>query len=501
MPFARPIPFTHGAAYRRVALFPVQMGGVAAVAARATASPRGAGGLLPLPSAGANAPRTASQNAPLWALVALGASVLILWSSALGIGPTAEIPALAPAGAFVEDGTAAVRSALRRLSVAAPGVPSVVLARLRLGQPALVVEVDGTTIRARDAAQVEAALAAAGLTLSPDDRVIAIPNAGRQLVQRAVPFSVLDGGVPFSSWAAVDTVSDALASVGITLHDADVVAPPHESPLLPGMQITVVRARPIQIVGADLAFEARTRAATVGELLSERGVLLGPLDRVEPAADAPLPEHGTVRIVRGHEEELRELKPIPFQTRYQYSADLDPGARRRIRGGVAGLVERVVRVFYEDGAEVRRDPVQESVLRPAVDEVILVARAVLAQVPLLPVPALPAPALPGAPDVPVRRVMNMVATAYDPGPISTGKSPGHPAYGITATGMRASYGVVAVDPRVIPFYTRLYIPGYGYAIAGDTGGDIKGNRIDVFFPTYSQAIQWGRRSVPVYILE
>ena len=493
MPAARPSPLAYGAAYRRVALFPVQMGGVAAVAA---ASLR-AGDLLPLPAA--SAARTAALNAPLWALVSLSAAILLWWSSALGIGM--EIPALAPANAFVQDGTAAVRSALRRLSAAAPAAPSVILARLRLGQPALVVEVDGKTVRARDAAQIETALAAAGLSLAPGDRVVALPNTGRQLVQRAVPFAVVDGGVPFSFRTAGDTVSDALAAAGVPLHDADVVAPPHESPLMPGMQITVLRARPVQIVGTDLALEARTRAATVSELLFERGVSLGPLDRVEPPAEAPLPAHGTVRLVRGREEEERELKLIPFQTRLQYSSELEPGARQRIRGGVSGLVERLVRVLYEDEAVVRRDPVQERILRPAIDEVILAARNVLPPIPLATVPALPAAAIPGAPEVPVRRVVNMVATAYDPGPLSTGKSPGHPAYGITATGMRATYGVVAVDPRVIPFFTRLYVPGYGYAIAGDTGGDIKENRIDLFFPTYGEAIQWGRRSVPVYILE
>ena len=505
MPSARPLGAAWNApsgyasaAYRRVALFPV--GGATALAASRGSTSFGAGSLLPLPSSRASsASRSTAQNAPLWALVSLGAAFLLLWSSTLGIGH--DVPLVAPVGAFVEDGTAAVRTALRRIAVAVPAAPSVVLARLRLGQPALVVEVDGKSVRARDAAQIEAALAAAGLQLESGDRIIAVPNTGRQLVQRAIPFSVLDGGVPFSHRVAADTVADALASAGIALHDADVVAPPHESPLVPGMHITVVRAQPVRIVAPDLLLEARSRAGTVGELLFERGVALGPLDRVDPSLESALPVQGAVRIVRGREEEQREVKSLPFQTRIQYSDDLPPGVRQRIRGGVAGLVERLVRVLYEDSAEVRRDPIQERVVRVPVDEVILAARIAAPAAPLLPIPALPAPAFPGGPDMPVRRVVNMVATAYDAGPISTGKSPGHPAYGITATGMRATYGVVAVDPRVIPFFTRLYVPGYGYAIAADTGGDIKGNRIDLFYPSYSEALQWGRQTVPVYILD
>jgi 3D (Asp-Asp-Asp) domain-containing protein len=97
--------------------------------------------------------------------------------------------------------------------------------------------------------------------------------------------------------------------------------------------------------------------------------------------------------------------------------------------------------------------------------------------------------------------MTMVATAYDPGPVSTGKRPGDQGYGVTASGRRAGYGVVAVDPRVIPLGTRLFIPGYGYAVAGDTGSAIKGNRIDLGFATYAEAVRFGRQTVTVYILE
>jgi 3D (Asp-Asp-Asp) domain-containing protein len=71
----------------------------------------------------------------------------------------------------------------------------------------------------------------------------------------------------------------------------------------------------------------------------------------------------------------------------------------------------------------------------------------------------------------------------------------------TALGWQAGYGIVAVDPRVIPLRTRLYIPGYGYAVAGDTGGAIRGSRIDLGFNTYRDARQFGRRNVTVYLLQ
>jgi len=94
------------------------------------------------------------------------------------------------------------------------------------------------------------------------------------------------------------------------------------------------------------------------------------------------------------------------------------------------------------------------------------------------------------------RVKVMEATAYDP---SAGL--GKRATGRTATGMRAQYGVVAVDPRVIPLGTHVFVEGYGFAIAADTGGVIKGNRIDLCLPTDRECRIFGRRKVKVHILQ
>lgn len=93
-------------------------------------------------------------------------------------------------------------------------------------------------------------------------------------------------------------------------------------------------------------------------------------------------------------------------------------------------------------------------------------------------------------------------TAYTAGAESTGKSPGDPGYGITASGARVSDGVtIAVDPRVIPMGSRVYIEGIGYRIAQDTGGAIKGNRIDVYIESLNEARLFGvKRNVKVMLV-
>lgn len=95
----------------------------------------------------------------------------------------------------------------------------------------------------------------------------------------------------------------------------------------------------------------------------------------------------------------------------------------------------------------------------------------------------------------------MEATAYTNGPESTGKAPGHPLYGITATGLHTDIGAVAVDPAVIPLGSAVWVEGYGYAVAVDVGGAIRGMRIDVFMHDVGQALEFGRRQVKVRVFE
>ena len=147
--------------------------------------------------------------------------------------------------------------------------------------------------------------------------------------------------------------------------------------------------------------------------------------------------------------------------------------------GKDGLLRRVVEVWKKDGKETRRTVVRQQVVVRPKDTVVMRA----------------------ARDLPSRggdwrHPLHMRATAYDPGPRSCGRY----ADGRTANGMRATKGVVAVDTRVIPMGTRLYIPGYGFAIAADRGSAIKGLRIDLCFDTYAEAKRFGSRRVDVYIL-
>jgi 3D (Asp-Asp-Asp) domain-containing protein len=106
-------------------------------------------------------------------------------------------------------------------------------------------------------------------------------------------------------------------------------------------------------------------------------------------------------------------------------------------------------------------------------------------------------------DYKIKQVMTADLTAYTAGPESTGKYPGHPAYGITASGKKVKeHHTIATDPSVIPLGTKVYIEGIGIRTAEDTGGAIVGNRIDVYMDDLAAAIKFGvKRGIKVYILE
>ena len=167
--------------------------------------------------------------------------------------------------------------------------------------------------------------------------------------------------------------------------------------------------------------------------------------------------------------------------------------------GTTGLTRKTFEVRYENGAQVSKVLIHEEIITKPVDTIKYVGTKTR-KIKTIAGTLTEKPANLG-------RYIDMTATAYDLSYESCGKRPGDRGYGITASGMQARVGVVAVDRRVIPLGTRLYIEAvdgswvYGEAIAGDTGGAIKGNRIDLFFNTKAECMQFGKKAARVYILD
>ena len=228
--------------------------------------------------------------------------------------------------------------------------------------------------------------------------------------------------------------------------------------------------------------QIRTAQSTVGAILKESRIEVGPQDLVTPATDERPYNGMKITVVRVREaiEELR--KPIAFNSVKTFSTSLRPGLVVETKPGVKG--EKLIRYLtrYEDNKLVKKKLISRQIVKKPVNSVVSIgsrgrytSRGMFS----------------------TRKVMRMVATGYDPSPRSCGKS----SRGICASGLIAGNGVVAVDPRVIRLGSKLYIEGYGYAIAGDTGKSIRGKRIDLGFNSWKEAKSFGRKSVIVHLLQ
>jgi len=250
-----------------------------------------------------------------------------------------------------------------------------------------------------------------------------------------------------------------------------------------GRTISVTKAIPVTIVDGEKKHFIRIPCLKEEEALKTAGITMGPEDYVETIRTSGPEGPGLImqvnRITRGLVVERRELN---FTTEFKPVYYLAAGRRRTVQAGHPGIKEVVWQVTYRNQQEVAREKLDAAVFKLPQNRVVVygsIADSVSS----------PSMAYRGQPPAEFRRELILEATGYT--------HTGNPTF----TGIYPRRGIVAVDPRVIPLGTLMWVEGYGYARAADTGGLIKGNIIDVFFDTEEEALEWGRRKVRVLLVE
>jgi 3D (Asp-Asp-Asp) domain-containing protein/uncharacterized protein YabE (DUF348 family) len=284
------------------------------------------------------------------------------------------------------------------------------------------------------------------------------------------------------------TVKELLSEQNIERASDDALDVDPSSPLADGETISYRAAVPVTLVLDGKTQTVQTSADTVGEVLAQQKVVFDFHDRVMPAAPTSVSADDTIRVNHISSWVERVTKPVAPPTEHLISFKLAVGRVKVMKNGTPGEREisyRVTRQSQRDqaprhviiGSRIVRKP-QPRVIAAGIGDYSSLAafaqRGIDGTIKL------------------AKDAISMVATAY------TANCDG--CSGTTASGQHAGHGIVAVDPRVIPLGSHLYIPGYGQAIAGDTGGAIHGNRVDLGFNSDSDAMQFGRRSVTVYVL-
>src|SRR5258706_1498265 len=251
-------------------------------------------------------------------------------------------------------------------------------------------------------------------------------------------------------------VGQALSEAGYEIYSSDLIDPPVNTPITGPMTITYTPAREMSIFVGDNVLRVRSSAGTVGEVLAEAGIPLIGLDTSSPLENEAPPPDGQIRVVRVNETVSIALEPILFTTQVIDSPDVPLGQQETIQPGLNGLAMVRTRILYEDGKEVSRKAESKTVVREPQTRVV----AGGSQIVLAPVPA---NGVPGD----YWLAYPMYATVYSPCQSGTGGCSSS-----TASGAPAGKGVVAVDYSIYSYLAgmRVYIPGYGVATIGNTGG-------------------------------
>ena len=277
------------------------------------------------------------------------------------------------------------------------------------------------------------------------------------------------------------TVGDFLKKEGIVLKNKDLVSPSIDEEINKDMKITISSPKSYHIKDGNRTIIAEASGYTVADVLENLNIKLNKLDRVSLPLDEIAKEGMEIKIDRVVVENIENKIEIPFETESRENKDMFEGDKNVITKGEVGQKTESLKNTYVNGVLETTEVIKSEITKDPVKEVVEVGTKKAA-------------AAPNGKNA--KRVIVMQATAYDP---SAGSK--------TAMGTRARVGAVAVDPRVIPLGSKLYIESmdgfasYGYATAEDTGGAIKGNRIDLFYNSNAEANRFGRRNVKVYVLD
>lgn len=280
-------------------------------------------------------------------------------------------------------------------------------------------------------------------------------------------------------------VAGALEAANVTLGPGDETVPGQNARLRDGSTLTVVRAVDIEVKADGKTAVVHTTPKPPRVVAAAAGIEVGQSDRVLPEGDDPVKPGTVVRVVRVVTKTITRKVAIPYKTESRPDPTMAKSQVKVLTPGKEGLREQDVRLTYEDGRLKETVVLAQRVLQEPKSRVIAIGTK--PQVYSL---------VTSRGTYQYRRMLIMSSTAYYPGPESCGPN----ATGYTRTGIKAGYGVVAVDPRVIPLGTKLYVEGYGPALAADTGSAVKGNIIDLCFDTYREARLYGRKKVKVYLL-
>jgi len=302
----------------------------------------------------------------------------------------------------------------------------------------------------------------------------------------AKPIKVAMGDERRTIWTTADTVKELIQQENLDVTEHDQIKPALDTVIESDLSLTIDKAFQITLNVGGEKQQVWTTSTTVADFLKNQNVKLNELDKVEPALTEEVAEKRDITVTRVEKVTDVVEEPIAFDVVTKKDNNIEKGSQKVLESGKEGKQEKHFEVILENGKEISRKLLKTETVQESEDRVVALGTKVVQQTSTV-----------SRGNDSVAREFYVSSTAY------TASCNG--CSGTTATGinLRANPNakVIAVDPNVIPLGTKVYVEGYGYAVAGDTGSAIKGNKIDVFFPSKSAAYRWGSKRVKIKILE
>ncbi len=324
-------------------------------------------------------------------------------------------------------------------------------------------------------------------------------------------YLINDGDTVLIHTSQATDPADILEEAGLDLDKADIYT---TRPGVAVSEIIVQRVQHISVLCGKTTVQMNSYGETVGELLSRAGIVLTKHDSISVALDEQTYDGMIITLTQTQILQETYQEEIPYETVYFYDPSLPEGEEKILTPGVAGQVQFTADVTYINGKKTDSTVTSETVLQPVVNEIIAVGgKESKPGIPVTPeiAEAMEQAAATGQPVIlsglivtPEGELLTFSnqeifkATAYH------NTDPGCTIW--TSTGTLCRVGAIAVDPKVIPYGTEMYIVSndgqyiYGYAVAEDCGGSIKGNRVDLYYDTVAECIQFGIRDCTIYFL-
>ena len=283
-------------------------------------------------------------------------------------------------------------------------------------------------------------------------------------------------------------VNQILEDNEIQLNEKDKISLSPESNVSNNEYITIKKAVPITLKCKDTTIEIESAESTIEDVINSENSTLSDnniqfdksTDEVYPNLDSNIESDMEITIVNVETKTIIEQESLDFDTIIENDDSLYKDQKQVKLEGKNGLKEIEYQVVYKNGEEYSKEIINEKVISEPQNKIVIQ----------------------GTKERVVNRgnsITNVIdelyceATAYCTGSITaSGTSPVRNPDGIST---------IAVDPSVIPIGTKVYVEGYGYAIAADTGGAIKGHIIDLYLNSESECENWGRRKVKVSIIK